>query len=174
MAKQLAVTGTEIVMDPNQLIVSKTDPNGRITYCNQYFQTVTGYSESELIGTPHAILRHPDMPRCVFKLLWEAIEAGNELFAYLVNRCKNGDHYWVLAHVTPSVDAGGRIIGYHSNRRAVDRDLVRRKIEPLYKALCEEEARHQDRKAGMAAGLRMIDALLQQQGVRYEEFIARL
>jgi len=174
MAKSLPVTGREIILDDNELIVSKTDKTGRITYCNKYFISISGYSEKELIGAPHSILRHPDMPRCVFKLLWDTIENGLEIFAYVINRCKNGDHYWVLAHVTPSFGGGDQIIGYHSNRRAVDRQLVRSKIEPLYKQLRDEEARHHDRKDGLQAGERMVAEILQKQNLSYEEFVARL
>lgn len=174
MAKSLPVTGREVTLDENELIVSKTDKTGRITYCNKYFIDISGYSEKELIGAPHSILRHPDMPRCVFKLLWDKIESGAEIFAYVINRCKNGDHYWVLAHVTPSFSGSGQIVGYHSNRRAVDRQLVRAKIEPFYRQLREEEARHQDRKAGLQSGERLVGDMLRQQNLSYEEFVARL
>src|SRR3546814_20818773 len=75
------------------------------------------YSERDLIDQPHSIVRHPDMPRCVFQLLWQTIAAGNEIFAYVKNIAKNGDYYWVFAHVTPSYDANGKIDSYNSTRR---------------------------------------------------------
>ena len=75
-------------------------------------------------GQAHNIIRHPDMPRCVFDLLWKTIAGGEEIFAYVKNMAKNGDHYWVFAHVTPTFDAGGRIMGYHSNRRVPERGAV--------------------------------------------------
>ena len=98
------LTGVERFFDKDEIIVSKTDLKGRMTYCNDVFLRIAGYTEQELLGQPHSIIRHPDMPRCVFKLLWDTIGAGKEIFAYVINRAKNGDHYWVLAHVTPSRD----------------------------------------------------------------------
>ena len=118
-------TGIESHFGKDEIIVTKTDRKGLITYANDVFQRVSGYSEEELIGQQHNIIRHPDMPRCVFKLLWDTIEGGKEIFAYVVNLSKNGNHYWVLAHVTPTFDAGGRIIGYHSNRRKPRPEAVR-------------------------------------------------
>ncbi|MDH3236791.1 MAG: PAS domain-containing protein, partial [Alphaproteobacteria bacterium] len=110
-------TGREVFFDRDDLIVSKTNLKGHITYANDIFCDIAGYTEADVIGQPHNMIRHPDMPRCVFKLLWDTIQAGAEIFAYVVNMAKNGDHYWVLAHVTPSYDANGSIIGYHSTRR---------------------------------------------------------
>lgn len=147
-SRTLALTGQERVLAPDEIIVSKTDLGGRITYANRVFQRISGYSEAELLGAPHSLVRHPDMPRGVFQLLWETIEAGEELFAYVVNRAKNGDHYWVLAHVTPTFDARGTIIGYHSNRRAPARKAIET-VLPVYRELCALEAACADRKEAM-------------------------
>lgn len=111
------VTGVERYFDEEEVIVSKTDVKGIITYANRVFLRVAGYDEEGLLGRPHNIIRHPDMPRCVFKLLWDKLEQQEEVFAYVVNLAKNGDHYWVFAHVTPSIDRRSRVVGYHSNRR---------------------------------------------------------
>ena len=89
------LTGVERHLAPHDIVVSKTDIKGRITYANQVFLDIAGYVEKEVIGRPHNIVRHPEMPRAVFKLLWDTISQGNEIFAYVVNRAKNGDHYWV-------------------------------------------------------------------------------
>jgi PAS domain S-box-containing protein len=110
-------TGKERTFGEDEVIVSKTDIKGKILYGNEVFLKISGYPESEIVGAPHSILRHPHMPRCVFKLLWNKIEAGDEIFAYVMNMANGGDHYWVFAHVTPSFDAEGKIVGYHSNRR---------------------------------------------------------
>src|ERR1700761_62065 len=101
--KETAVrpTGKERLWGAEDIIVSKTNLKGIITYANLTFLQVAGYSEEEVLGKPHSIIRHPDMPRCVFKLLWDSISAGGEIFAYVLNLASNGDHYWVLAHVTP-------------------------------------------------------------------------
>jgi PAS domain S-box-containing protein len=80
----------------DEIIVSKTDLKGLITYANKTFLDISGFTEEELLGQPHNIIRHPDMPQCVFKLLWKTVAKGDEIFAYVKNMCKNGDHYWVF------------------------------------------------------------------------------
>ena len=114
------------------------------------------------------------MPKLVYKLLWERIKSGKEIFAYVVNRAKNGDHYWVLAHVTPSFDKNGQIVGYHSNRRVPDRDVLNSTIIPLYKAVLEEENRHKNAKDGMNRGLEMLLDAVKQKGINYDELIFAL
>jgi PAS domain S-box-containing protein len=136
-------TGHERTWGQEDIIVSKTDLKGIITYCNRTFLQVADYSEDELLGQPHSIIRHPDMPRSVFKLLWDTIEAEHEIFAYVKNMAKNGDHYWVFARVTPTFDAAHRITGYHSNRRCPDRHQVQL-FENLYAQLLAEERKAAD------------------------------
>lgn len=171
MAHLASVTGVERYFDHSDIIVSKTDLKGRLTYTNRLFMKISDYSEKELLGAPHSIIRHPDMPRCIFKLLWEKIEGGGEVFAYVVNRCKNGDHYWVLAHVTPSFDAAGQILGYHSNRRVPDRRVLEGTVIPLYRSLLAEENRHDSRKDGMQSASTMFSQQLQARGLSYDEWI---
>jgi PAS domain S-box-containing protein len=173
MAKETGLTGTEVFFDNDEIIVSKTDLQGRLTYTNNVFLRLAGYTENEALGQPHNLIRHPEMPRCVFKMLWSTLESGKEIFAYVVNRSRNGDHYWVLAHVTPSYDASGKIIGYHSNRRVPDRATVNDKIIPLYKTLLAEEAKP-DRKAGLEASCAMFSNILAEADVGYDEFVATL
>ena len=119
------------------------------------------------------MIRHPDMPRCVFKLLWDTLEAKQEIFAHVVNLAKDGSHYWVFAHVTPTLDDRGNVIGYHSNRRKPDSTPIER-VKPIYKALREEEARHANAKEGMRASFDMMVGLLKQNGVAYDEFVLSL
>jgi PAS domain S-box-containing protein len=166
-------TGVEHMLGEEELIVSKTDLKGRITYANDVFIRMAKYAARELIGAPHSIIRHPDMPRCVFKLLWDTIEAKQEIFAYVVNLAADGSHYWVFAHITPTLDHSGNIVGYHSNRRKPDRAPIER-IKPLYKLLCEEEARHVNAKEGMRASYRLMIDYLKQQGVAYDQFVLSL
>ncbi|AWJ90418.1 chemotaxis protein [Azospirillum baldaniorum] len=167
------LTGVERFFDADEVIVSKTDLKGRITYANRVFQRVAGYSEAELMGAPHSIVRHPDMPRCVFKLLWDTLGAGQEIFAYVVNRARNGDHYWVFAHVTPSYDVNGRLVGYHSSRRVPDRGAID-KVVPLYRTLLDIENRHEDRKQGMNEAFATVVGLLTEKGIGYDEFVFSL
>ena len=155
---------------PDQIIVSKTDPQGRLTYVNDVFIDVSEYSEDELIGAAHSIIRHPDMPRCLFKLLWTRIQAGHEVFAYIVNLCSSGAHYWVYAHVTPTFGGDGTIVGYHSNRRtASDRSIAT--AEGLYARLRDVEARHTRKADAVDAGLKKLDRILAQAGMSYDEFV---
>jgi PAS domain S-box-containing protein len=174
MSREVSITGVERFFDKDEIIVSKTDLTGRITYANRVFQRIAGYTEQELLGAPHSIVRHPDMPRCVFKLLWDTLEAGKECFAYVVNRAKNGDHYWVFAHVTPSFDSAGKIVGYHSSRRVPDHKIVDGAIVPLYRTLLDVEASHADRKQGMMASFQAVVDLLQKNGIGYDEWVFSL
>ena len=168
------VTGKEVFFDDDEIIVSKTDLTGKLTYANDVFLRIAGYKEAEVLGQPHSLIRHPDMPRCIFKLLWDTISAGGEIFAYVMNRCKNGDHYWVLAHVTPSRNTAGEIVGYHSNRRVPNRKVLEGTIIPLYDQLRAKEQSFENRKQGLEASSADITGLLQQKGLASDEFIARL
>ena len=165
------MTGVERHFGKDEIIVTKTDPKGKIIYGNEVFMRLAGYSEDEVIGKPHNIIRHPAMPRCVFKLLWDTIGSGKEIFAYVINLAKTGDHYWVLAHVTPTFGPDGRIQSYHSSRRCPSRDAIA-KIEPVYKTLCGIEISHQNPQDGMDASFK---ALLSTLGsTPYEEFVFSL
>lgn len=161
-------TGVERTFASNEFIVSKTDATGRIQYVNQTFMEIADYTEAELDNQPHSIIRHPDMPRGVFKLLWDAIQSGKEIFAYVMNMTKHGDHYWVLAHVTPSFDVNGKPCGYHSNRRVASASALNI-IQPVYKEMLNIEAR--DRKDGPSASAAYLQSILDEKGVSYDEFI---
>lgn len=170
----VTLTGVERVFGKDEIIVTKTDLKGHITYANRLFCKLAGYTEQQLMGAPHCIIRHPHMPRCVFKLLWDTLESGKEIFAYVINRSANGDHYWVLAHATPSYDKHGKMDGYHSNRRVADMAVVNQTIIPLYKALRDEEAKYENPKDAAAAGERLLLNILAQKGKRYDELIFSL
>ncbi len=172
-ANDIQPQDVERTFGEDEIIVSKTDEKGRITYANDLFLKIAEYQENEVLGQPHSLVRHPDMPRCIFKLLWDTVQAKQEIFAYVKNITKNGAYYWVFAHVTPSFDENGEIRGYHSNRRLPDRSAID-KIEPIYRQLIAEESSHADRKAGMQAGYDMLTGLLEQQGLGYDEFIHSL
>ena len=155
-------------LKPNDFIVSKTDLKGKITYCNQIFMQLAKYSEKELIGAPHNIVRHPDMPRIVLKLLWDRIKNKKEIFAYVKNLSKDGGYYWVYANVTPSIDASGNPVGYYSVRRKPSDEGIR-VCEDLYPKLLEQE-----RRGGMDASSKYLNNLLEEKGVSYDELIASL
>src|SRR5690606_23838022 len=163
-------TGVERTFGEDEIIVSKTDRRGVITYANDVFIRVSQYSESELVGKPHNIIRHPDMPRCVFKLLWDTLAEGREIFAYVVNLAADGAHYWVLAHVTPSYNRAGELVGYHSNRRSPYRGAVNA-VSELYAKPRAEEQRHSRPADAIEASSRMLQEILAERGETYEEFV---
>jgi PAS domain S-box-containing protein len=167
-------TDVEVFFDKDDIIVSKTDLKGRITYANQTFCHIAGYSEAELLGQPHSIIRHPDMPRAVFKLLWDTIAEGREVFAYVKNMARSGDYYWVFAHVTPSFDQNGKTIGYHSSRRIPDPKIIETAIIPVYSAVLQEERRHRNGQAALSASFKLVLDVLKSKNVTYDEFIFSL
>lgn len=119
------ITHKEVPLSPQDEIVSSTDIQGNILFCNDTFCKVSGYSREELLQQPHNILRHPQMPREAFSMLWTALKAGKPWMGMVKNRCKNGDHYWVSAYVTPLRDHG-QIQGYESVRVKADSAWVMR------------------------------------------------
>lgn len=165
-------TRHEVVLHADSFIVSKTDPRGRITYANRVFMSISGYLEPELLGEPQSIVRHPDMPRGVFKLLWDTIRSGEECFAYVKNLCKNGDYYWVMANVTADRDAAGNITGYYSVRRKPATQAIKTVAE-IYREMRAIEERSSDNQAP-SASLDHLNRLIADQGMTYETFILSL
>ena len=158
----------ERILDENDFIVSKTDKSGRITYCNRVFMKLAEYSEEELIGKPHNIIRHEKMPRAVFKLLWQRIENKEEIFAFVINKTKNNNHYWVYANVTASLDNNGNIIGYYSVRRKPNPAAVKA-VEGVYAEMIRIE-----NSQSVDAAIKFLTDLLEEKGVSYDEFIINL
>jgi len=171
---EVFTTGSEVFFKDDEIIVSKTDLKGRITYANRVFLDIAGYSEKEVLDQPHNLIRHPDMPRCIFKMLWDTVVEGTEIFAYVINRCKNGDHYWVYAHVTPSFDNSGKITGYHSNRRVPERKVLDEDVIPLYRELKAAEQNRDNRKQGLEDSQSMVSAFLAERSMAYDEFVMTL
>lgn len=135
MRTNMPVTGKEVTLRDDTLIVSKTDLKGRITYINRDFLEISGFSADELLGEPHNIVRHPDMPPEAFQDLWETLKAGRPWTGYVKNRCKNGDHYWVLANATPIWEEGA-VAGYMSVRRKADPKVIE-EVERIYRQFRE-------------------------------------
>ncbi len=138
MRTNLPVTNTEVEIKDGELIVSKTDLKGRITYINKTFIEVSGFTEQELIGEPHNIVRHPDMPPEAYKDLWETLKAGKPWTGYVKNRCKNGDFYWVVANATP-IWENGSLAGYMSVRKRAERSAIE-EVEKAYRQFREDKA----------------------------------
>jgi PAS domain S-box-containing protein len=168
--RQVRPNGEERNFSADELIVSKTDPRGVVTYVNDVFLRVSGYSRSEVIGKPHSIVRHPEMPRAVFQLVWETLAGKREIFAYVDNLAADGAHYWALAHITPSYGYDGAVDGYHANLRSPDAGVVA-VVRPLYRRLQAEERRHADPATALAASTALLQQLVAERAPSYEAFI---
>jgi len=155
-------------MKEDDFIVSKTDLKGRITYCNQIFMEMAEYSEEELLEKPHSIIRHPDMPKAVFRYLWETIPKKEEVFAYVINKTKNDNAYWVYANITATLDEGGNIVDYYSVRRKPNPKALE-VIIPLYKKMVEVEKNN-----GVDASFKILTDILADKGMAYDELIISL
>jgi PAS domain S-box-containing protein len=169
MKQGITPTSVEKVMREDDFIVSKTDMKGRITYGNRIFIEFSGYSEHELLGTQHNIIRHPDMPRAVFKLLWDTIQEKRECNAYVKNMAKDGSFYWVFANVTPNFDKDGNITGFFSVRRKPKAAAVKT-LTGLYRTMLEVEQRAGARDA-IAASTKILTNLLAEKGMSYDELV---
>jgi len=169
MRPKIKPTDVENIMREEDFIVSKTDLKGIITYCNQIFMEFAVYKEHELLGQNHNIIRHPSMPRIIFKVLWDTIQAGNEINAYIKNLASDGSFYWVFANVTPVMDENQKIVGYYAVRRKPKRSSLKI-IEPLYRDLLNEEKKYSNAENMKYSGA-MLNEFLKEKGKSYEEYI---
>ncbi|EJS9874833.1 PAS domain-containing protein [Campylobacter jejuni] len=158
----------EIVLSENALITSKTDLKGNIIYANNDFLKYAGYKVDELLYKSHNIVRHEDMPRTVFKYLWDYMREGKEIFAYVKNKTKDNNYYWVFANVTPSIDVNNNIIGYYSVRRMPNKSAIST-IESLYSDLLRAE-----QQQGLNKGVEMLKNLCKDADKTYNELIFSL
>jgi len=155
-----------IELNPKRYIVSKTDKNGKIIYGNDYFVEISGYSESELIGQPHNIIRHPDMPRVIFKILWERLEHKQNMLAVIKNLSKDGRAYWVTTDFEIKRDRlTNEIIGYTAFRKAASQKAID-KMGKLYATLnqIEKELTIEDSE-------KYLTGYLENEKKSYDEFI---
>ncbi len=170
MKNKTLPTKKERMFKGNDYIVSKTNTKGQISYANRVFMEISDYSERELLGVQQNILRHPDMPRGTFQSMWETISAGKEFFAYVINLCKNGDHYWVFANITADYDTNGNIIGYFSVRRLPRPEAVAVMI-PIYAQMLAEEQRAGPKRAIEASQALLMNIIKEAGHDTYETFI---
>ena len=146
------------------IIISKGDEKGDITYANPIFFKLSGYTQAELLEQPHSIIRHPDMPKIIFKYLWDTIKSGKDVKAFVKNLCKDGGFYWILAHVRVAKNPDGSLRNYVSTRKGISSN-ARTIIEPLYKQL-----RTAEDEGGMDASLPLLEAFLKEQGGSLDTF----
>lgn len=161
-------TNKEHILGDNDFIVSKTDTKGRIIYCNEIFVEMAGYPAASLIGANHNLIRHPDMPKLAFKLVWDLIQAKKEFFGFVKNMSADGGYYWVLAYITPDLDPSGRIVSYTSVRRKATPSAIKI-IEPIYQTLINAE-----RSGGISASQAILDNFFKEHKLSYEEFIINI
>ena len=146
------------------IVVSKSDESGVITYANQIFVKLSGYAQSELLDRPHSILRHPDMPSVVFKFLWKELKEGNDVFAFVKNLSKDGKYYWTFANVRVAKNPDGSLRNYVSTRRKMS-DKAKKTIIPLYKALLEKEKNN-----GVDASWKLLEDILVKNGASFATY----
>ncbi|MCB1760456.1 MAG: PAS domain-containing protein [Gammaproteobacteria bacterium] len=172
MKPNITPNDTEHTLNADDFIVSKTDPKGRILYCNRIFMRLAGYKEAELLGKQHNIIRHPDMPRTVFQLLWDTVQKGEEFFGYIKNLSRDGGFYWVFANVTPSYDPQGQLVGYYSVRRKPEAKALD-VITPLYGEMLAAEKAAGPKQA-MEAAKKILHQRLSATGTTYEHFVLEI
>jgi PAS domain S-box-containing protein len=169
MLNKAVPTGEARTLSQEDIIVTKTDLKGHLTYTNDVFLNISAVAEEEVLGQPHNCIRHPEMPAGIYKLLWETITSGQELFAYIKNLALDGAHYWVLAHATPSYDKNGKHVGYHSMRRAASDTAIAR-IEKLYAVMhAAESGLHGAARA--EASYAQLEQELQRRGLTYSQWV---
>ncbi len=168
-SRDIKPTVVEKLMREEDFIVSKTDVKGRITYCNRIFIEFSGYSENQLLGSQHNIIRHPGMPRGLFKFLWDSIQAGQECNAYVKNMSQDGGFYWTFANVTPDFGPKGELQGYTSVRRKPTTTAIGM-IAEIYRHMLEIE-RQSGAKDACSASMKYLTDLLAEKKLSYSEFI---
>ena len=159
-------TTNEIIINKNDVLVTRTDHSGIINYANDTFMKVTGFSESEIIGKAHNIIRHPDMPKAIFYIMWKNIKRRKNIVAIVKNCAKNGDYYWVATDFRHEEDFSGAIKNYVAFRRPINQDNIE-VIERLYSKLLEIEE-----TSGMEASVKYFNRYLKDRDMSYTEFIA--
>ncbi len=168
MRQKITPTNKEVILKEEDFIISKTDLKSRILYGNRIFIEMSGWDESEILGKPHNILRHPDMPRAAFKILYDHIQNGKEWFGYVKNIRKDGGYYWVFANISPTYDSNHKMIGYYSVRRKPVEGF-KNIIEPLYIHLKEIE-----KTEGMEGALSEIDNLAKKLNMSFNEIMIKI
>lgn len=158
----------EIIIPDDQVLISVTDPKGIIIETNDNFTNISGYSEDELIGSSHNIIRHPDMPKIMFKIVWDHIMDKENVMAVVKNLAKDGRYYWVVTDFITQVDADRNIVNYTAYRRPVH-NRVKQAIIPLYKALCAIED-----VAGIKASERFLTDYFEDRNTNYDDMVEEI
>ncbi|CAA6806018.1 MAG: SIGNAL-TRANSDUCTION SENSOR PROTEIN-PAS/PAC domain [uncultured Sulfurovum sp.] len=158
----------EIKFSKKKFVVSKTDVEGNILFVNQNFCDITGYRQQELIGEPHNVLRHPDMPKAIFYMIWKSLLAGMEVSAIVKNVAKSGKYYWVIADFSMQRDNYGKLETFTSFKRTAPKH-VSENMTLLYHGMLSAE-----RKGGLEASLRFLEMFLEEKQMSYNEYLEDL
>jgi len=162
-------TGIENKLPADKLILSKTDPKGGIVSVSQTFVEITGYKEGELLSVPHSLLRHPDMPKTVFKLIWERLSRGQPVKAIIKNITKCGNHFWAMTSIEVKKDKdSGEVRNFIAYRSPISKE-VQKTISTLYTQLKEVEESH-----GEEAAINFLQGYMDERKIGYDEFMNKL
>ena len=156
----------EVQWDKTKTLISETDVKGTITNVNDVFCAVAHYSASELIGQPHNLIRHPDMPKLIFKLLWDNLKVGNNFVGVIKNLAKTGEYYWVVTDFEMRRDAMGNITHYIGRRKSVPEAAINNYLAPFYESLLKME-----KIGGVELSSRFFKNYLTKQGKDYIDFV---
>ena len=156
----------EVQWDKTKPLISETDVKGTITNVNDVFCAVAHYSASELIGQPHNLIRHPDMPKLIFKLLWDNLKVGNNFVGVIKNLAKTGEYYWVVTDFEMRRDAMGNITHYIGRRKSVPEAAINNYLAPFYESLLKME-----KIGGVELSSRFFKNYLTKQGKDYIDFV---
>ncbi len=162
------VLDEEIKLSKKKFIVSKTDIKGKILFINKNFSEISKYTEAELIGAPHNVVRHPDMPKAIFYLIWQSLLAGNKISGIIKNLAKDGRYYWVIADLEPKFNSNGEVVTLTAFRRSAPQDVIDT-AEELYATMLSIEKKH-----GMEKSLAYLEGFLEENEMNYNEFIDEL
>jgi aerotaxis receptor len=168
----VSANAREVTFSADELIVSKTDLRGNLTYANRHFMRVSNFAESELLGQPHNIIRHPEMPRGVYHAMWKTLKSKQEFFGFVKNLTSDGNFYWVFANVTPDFNKGN-VEGFFSVRRQAPRAALA-VIEPVYRQMLELENRSRKDSAPTDSWQWLQEHIQSDTGLSYEEFVIGL
>lgn len=169
MKNKITPSRSELILPDDDFISSKTNTKGVLTYANSLFIEYSGYKESELLGQQHNIIRHPDMPRVIFKLLWDTLQSNREFNGYIKNLSKNGSYYWVFANIAPSYSSDNELLGYYSVRRKPKPEKLNY-IQNIYADLLDIEQQSSTEEA-IDNSLYKLNTILNGREKGYDEFI---
>ena len=156
----------ELDWDKTKVILSKTDAKGAILYANEAFIDISGYDEYELIGQSHNVIRHPDMPKVIFKVLWDTIQKGENIHAIVKNMSKSGRYYWVITDFKTILNDSGEITSYFATRKSIPSEVITKFIGPLYSKLL-----HIEEASGVTAAEEYLKGFLEERNKTYTEYV---